>query len=77
MVIGQGVKMSVAGIVVGLIASLAVTRVMRSLLVGVAPTDPLTFVGVAALFFAIAVFACWIPARRAAALDPAKALKDD
>jgi putative ABC transport system permease protein len=77
MVIGQGVKMSVAGIVVGLIASLAVTRVMRSLLVGVAPTDPLTFVAVAVLFFAIAVLACWLPARRAAGLDPAKALKDD
>ena len=77
MVIGQGVKMSVAGIVVGLIASLAVTRVMRSLLVGVAPTDPLTFVAVALLFFAIAVLACWLPARRAAGLDPARALKDD
>jgi putative ABC transport system permease protein len=77
MVIGQGVKMSVAGIVVGLIASLAVTRVMRSLLVGVAPTDPLTFGAVAALFFGIAVFACWLPARRAAGMDPAIALRDD
>ena len=53
------------------------TRVMRSLLVGVAPTDPLTFVGVALLFFAIAVVACWIPARRAANLDPAIALRDE
>jgi predicted permease len=77
MVIGQGVKLSVAGIAVGFAASLLLTRVMRSILVGVAPTDPATFAGVALLFFAIAVLACWLPARRAAGLDPATALRED
>ena len=77
LVIGQGVTLSVIGIGLGLAASWAMTRVMRSLLVGVAPTDPLTFIAVALLFFAIAVVACWIPARRAAALDPAMALRDE
>jgi len=77
LVIGQGVALSLIGIGIGLGAAWAMTRVMRSLLVGVAPTDPLTFVGVALLFFAIAVVACWIPARRAANLDPAIALRDE
>ncbi len=77
MVIGQGMKLSLAGIGVGLIASFALTRVMRSLLVGVAPTDPLTFSAVAVLFVAIAALACWLPARRAAGLDPSIALRDD
>ena len=77
MVIGQGMKLSAVGIVAGLIASLALTRLMRSMLVGVAPTDPLTLVAVAVLFFSIAAVACWLPARRAAGLDPAIALRDD
>ena len=77
LVIGQGVRLSVAGIAVGFAAALALTRVMRSMLVGVAPTDPATFAAVALLFFAIAVVACWIPAYRAAVLDPATALRDD
>src|SRR5262249_58804356 len=75
LVIGQGVALSLAGIGIGLAASWAMTRVMRSLLVGVAPTDPLTFVAVALLFFVIAVVACWLPARRAAARGPALALR--
>ena len=77
LVIGQGVALSLIGIGIGLVASWAMTRVMSSLLVGVAPTDPLTFVGVALLFFTIAVVACWIPARRAASLYPAIALRDE
>ncbi len=77
LVIGQGVRLSLAGIALGFIASSALTRVMRSMLVGVAPTDPITFAAVAVLFFAIAVVACWIPANRAAGLDPAIALRDD
>jgi putative ABC transport system permease protein len=77
MVIGQGMKLSLAGIGVGLVASFALTRVMRSLLVGVAPTDPVTFSAVAVLFVAIAALACWLPARRAAGLDPSIALRDD
>jgi len=77
LVIGQGALLSGIGIVLGATAALALTRLMRSMLVGVAPSDPLTFVGVAGLFFAIAIVACWLPARRAAALDPSTALRDE
>ena len=77
LVIGQGAALSAIGIVIGAGSALILTRLMRSMLVGVAPSDPLTFVGVAGLFFAIAIVACWIPARRAASLDPANALRDE
>ncbi|HEY2849551.1 MAG TPA: ABC transporter permease [Gemmatimonadaceae bacterium] len=77
LVIGQGMRLSGAGIGAGLVAAFALTRVMRSMLVGVAPTDPLTFGAVALLFGAIAALACWIPAQRAAGLDPITALRDE
>ena len=77
LVIGQGMRLSLSGIVLGLAAAFALTRVMRSMLVGVAPTDPATFAAVAALFCAIAGVACWLPARRAALLDPVTALRDE
>ena len=77
LVIGQGLKLSGIGIGVGLIAAWSLTRLMRSMLVGVAPTDVATYVAVAGLFLVIAVVACWLPARRAAALDPATALRDE
>jgi ABC-type lipoprotein release transport system permease subunit len=63
------------GVVLGLIAAFAVTRVLRSLLVSVTPTDPMTFAGITTLFVIIAVAACWLPARRAAALEPTAALR--
>lgn len=77
LVIGQGMRLSLSGIGLGLAAALALTRVMRSMLVGVAPTDPLTFGAVALLFCAIAATACWLPAHRAAGLDPISALRDE
>jgi putative ABC transport system permease protein len=77
LVIGQGLRLSLSGIALGLAASLALTRVMRTMLVGVAPTDPVTFAAVALLFGAIAAAACWLPARRAAGLDPIAALRDE
>jgi predicted permease len=77
LVIGQGMRLSLAGIGFGLASAFALTRVMRSMLVGVAPTDPVTFGAVALLFFAIAAVACWLPARRAAGLDPIAALRDE
>jgi len=77
LVIGQGMRLSGAGIGIGIVAAFALTRVMRSMLVGVAPTDPVTFGAVALLFGAIAVTACWLPARRAAGLDPITALRDE
>ena len=58
-------------------AAAALTRVMSSMLIGVKPTDPLTYVAMATLFFAIAAIASWLPARRAAALDPTVALRGE
>jgi putative ABC transport system permease protein len=77
LVIGQGMRLSMSGIALGLVSAFALTRVMRSMLVGVAPTDPMTFIAVALLFCAIAALACWLPARRAAGLDPITALRDE
>jgi putative ABC transport system permease protein len=74
MVSRQGMVVAAVGIVVGLAGALGVTRVMAALLFGVSPTDPLTLVVAAASLFAVAVVAGWVPARRAAALDPARAL---
>jgi putative ABC transport system permease protein len=77
LVIGEGLRLSAAGIAIGFIAALGFTQVMRSLLVGVTPADPLTFAAMAALFFIVAALACWLPAQRAAALDPIVALRND
>jgi putative ABC transport system permease protein len=77
LVVGQGLRLSAGGIVLGLAAAFALTRVMTSMLVGVKATDPPTFAAVAALFLAIAVLACWLPARRAAGLDPTQALREE
>lgn len=77
LVIGQGMRLSGAGIGFGLVAAFALTRVMRSMLVGVAPTDPVTFAAVALLFATITGTACWLPAYRAARLDPVSALRDE
>ena len=75
--VGHGLRLSVAGIVVGLGAAFGLTRVMTSMLVGVAPTDPATFAAMAGIFLAIAALASWLPARRAAALDPTSALREE
>ena len=77
LVIGEGLRLSVVGIALGLIAATALTRVMQNLLVGVRPTDPPTYAAVVLLFLAIAGAACWIPARRAAHLAPTEALRGD
>jgi predicted permease len=76
LVIGQGLRLSAAGIGVGLVAALILTGAMRSMLVGVRPTDPITFVAMGLVFFVIAAVSSWLPARRAAALDPTAALRD-
>ena len=77
LVVGEGLKLSAAGIVVGLAGALAITRVMASLLVGVNPTDPVTFAAIVVLFAVIAVTASWVPARRASRLDPMSAIREE
>jgi macrolide transport system ATP-binding/permease protein len=75
MVLRQAGKMVTLGVVVGLVASLGVSRLMASLLFGVKSYDPLTFVAVALILAAVALAACYIPARRAARVDPMVALR--
>jgi predicted permease len=77
LIVGQGMRLSGLGIAGGLVAAFLVTRAMRSLLVDVRPTDPLTFGAIAVLFLAVAAAASWVPARRAARLDPAEALREE
>jgi len=77
LVVGYGLKLSAAGIAIGLCAAFALTRVMTSMLVGVKATDPSTFATISILFFLIAALASWIPARRAAGLDPMAALREE
>ena len=77
LVIGQGLRLSIIGVGIGVLAALALTRVMSSMLIGVAPTDPLTFAVISVLLCAIAVVASLLPARRAAALDPSVALREE
>jgi putative ABC transport system permease protein len=63
--------------VAGVIGALAVTRLMASMLVGINPTDPVTFAAIIALFALIAVAASWLPARRASRLDPMDAIREE
>jgi putative ABC transport system permease protein len=74
--IGYGLQLSAAGIVVGLLAAFEITRAMTSMLVGVKPTDPLTYAAMALCFLVIGMFAAWLPASRAASLDPTSALRE-
>ena len=77
LVIGEGLKLSAAGIAIGLAGAFAITRVMASMLVGVNATDPLTFAAIVVLFVLIATTASWIPARRASRLDPMAAIREE
>lgn len=75
LVVGQGLKLTLLGLALGLIAAIAATRLVASLLYGVTATDPLTLIGGSMLMLMVAAFASWLPARRAAKVDPMAALR--
>jgi putative ABC transport system permease protein len=75
MVIGQGLKLILLGVGLGVLAAFGLTRWMQSLLFGVKPTDPVTFIAIAFLLSVVAFLACWLPARRATKVDPLVALR--
>src|SRR6185503_8196285 len=77
LMIKEGMKLAVVGLAIGIGGALALTRLMRTLLFEVTPTDPATFAGVAILLFVVALFACFLPARRASEFDPVDALRHE
>jgi putative ABC transport system permease protein len=74
MILSQGMGLALAGVMIGVAGAFALTRTVRSFLFGVTPNDPATFLGVAAVLAAAALAACYLPARRAAQVDPLRAL---
>src|SRR5262245_23925684 len=77
LMVGKGLYLSAIGIAIGLVAAFGLTRLIASMLLGVKPTDPVTFAAVAVLFMLIAILASWLPALRAARLDPTTALRQE
>jgi ABC-type antimicrobial peptide transport system permease subunit len=73
--VGQGIALALAGAVAGIAGALGLTRYLQSLLYGVRPTDPATFVSMALLLTLVSMAACYIPARRASRVDPITALR--
>jgi len=77
LVLRRGLKLAGAGIVLGLIGAISLTQLLRSLLFGVSPADPITFLAVPLLMVLVGLLACWLPARRAAKVDPMEALRSE
>jgi ABC-type antimicrobial peptide transport system permease subunit len=77
LVLGQGLKLALIGICIGLAASFGLTRLMASQLYGLSATDPLTLAGVAIVLAVVALLACYIPARRASSVNPMVALRHE
>jgi putative ABC transport system permease protein len=77
LVMQDGMKLALAGLAIGIGGALAVTRLMRTLLFEVTPTDPITFAGVAILLLLVALLACFFPARRASGFNPVDALRHE
>jgi ABC-type antimicrobial peptide transport system permease subunit len=77
MVLSEGMKVALLGVVIGIVASLALTRLMTKMIFGVRAADPVTFAGVTILLTLVAAAACYIPARRAMQVDPLVALRHD
>jgi ABC-type antimicrobial peptide transport system permease subunit len=77
LIVGQGMRAPMLGLTIGVAAALALTRLIAGLLFGTSPADPVTFTGVAFVLGAAALCACLIPARRAAAMPPMDALRQD
>ncbi|MEY2496283.1 MAG: hypothetical protein QOJ45_2775 [Verrucomicrobiota bacterium] len=77
LILGEGGKLALTGVAIGIIASYILTQFLRTLLYGITPTDPLTFAAVALLLLMTALLACYFPARRAANVDPIQALRSE
>jgi ABC-type antimicrobial peptide transport system permease subunit len=75
MVLGHGMTLAGVGLGIGVAAALTVTRLMKTMLVDVASSDPIVYVSIAALLCGVAALACWLPSRRAARVDPVRALE--
>ena len=77
LVLGQGLKLALAGVAIGIVAALGLARLLVSLLFGIEPTDPLTLAAVSALLTGVALIACWLPAQRATQVAPTEALRSE
>src|ERR1051325_2881804 len=77
MILAQGLRLAIAGVIVGLAGAFALTRLLKGLLFGISASDPLTFAVIAIVLIGVALLACWIPAQRATKVDPLEALRSE